>query len=495
MKPFTSLSRYAAAVSLWTMVAYNIPFLQFAAQHAECPLWRNVLMIISLVLVLLVLHYMLIYLLVYALRMAGRIILAVFSFLNGVCTYFIFRFHTMMDDSMLSNVFNTRTEEASGFFCWQLWVGVLVMGVLPMVYILARRIDRGSARKMGKHVGIAFGITAVLVLCSMDRMLWFGKYDTELGGLVMPWSYTVNSCRLLAMHHNDTQEEILLPDGKWSNTDKQTVVLVIGESARRANCQLYGYERATNPRLRQVSDLHVLLARSNATYTTAGLKAMMEHEANGKLYEILPNYLYRMGADVQWRSSNWGETPLHIGSGYVNRPTLAQRYGLEEKFDHVLFYGLRDEIAHCAFTKQLIILHTSTSHGPEYQERYPREYAQWDESDVVGAYDNSLLYTDALLADLIDTLRTISDRQVAMIYMSDHGESLGEHGVYMHGAPMAMAPAVQYEIPCWVWFSPGYAQLKEDLDEVDQHGIFHTVVHLLGLNTPVYKAQEDWLKE
>jgi len=223
--------------------------------------------------------------------------------------------------------------------------------------------------------------------------------------------------------------------------------------------------------------------------------AMMEHQDTGELFEILPNYLYRNGVDVHWRTSNWGETPLHIDDRYVNRQTLAAQYGLDERYDRVLFYGLKQLIEQSPSPKQLIILHTSTSHGPEYKEQYPREYAFFDENDVVGAYDNTLRYTDALLADLIDTLRTISDRHVAMIYMSDHGESLGENGLYMHGAPMAVAPKVQYEIPCYLWVSPGYRQVKSITDEVDQHGVFHSVMNLLSVSTPVYNSTLDWFDQ
>jgi len=488
------LAWWAAVISIGTLVM-NIPFLIFAIQNAECPLWRNLAMVLSLAVVILTLHYMVLYLLVYFTRTIGRVVVAIVNFLNAAAVYFIVRYHTMMDEGMMSNVFNTRWSEASGFMNWDMWLAIIIVGLLPAIWIVGRTLDRGSIRQMGRHTSIAFGIAAVVTLANMDRMLWFGKYDTELGGLVMPWSYIVNTGRWMVHQAEEQREETLLPDAHFHNNDPETVLLIIGESARRANCQLYGYEKETNPRLSQVKDLVVLPARSNATYTTAGLRAMMEHQSTGELFEILPNYLYRNGVDVQWRTSNWGETPLHIGDNYHDRNHLAEQYGIDNQYDGVLFCGLKTIIEQSPTPKQLLILHTSTSHGPEYHQQYPREYAYFNEQEVVGAYDNSLRYTDALLADLIDTLRTISNRKMAMIYMSDHGESLGENGIYMHGAPMAVAPRVQYEIPCYIWVSEGYRQLKPITQEVDQHGVFHSVMNLLSVETSVYNSDLDWFMQ
>ena len=113
-------------------------------------------------------------------------------------------------------------------------------------------------------------------------------------------------------------EEIKLPDGKITDQQKTVVVLVIGESARKANFQLYGYKRNTNPLLSKQERLKVFEATSCATYTTAGTKAILEPQNSDDLYELLPNYAFRMGVDVSWRTSNWGEPPIHIDEYIVN---------------------------------------------------------------------------------------------------------------------------------------------------------------------------------
>jgi lipid A ethanolaminephosphotransferase len=288
--------------------------------------------------------------------------------------------------------------------------------------------------------------------------------------------------------------------------EKAVVVLVIGESARKANFQLYGYPRATNPLLSRQDSLHVYPANSCATYTTAGTKAILEPKNTDELYEVLPNYAFRMGVDVSWRTSNWGEPPIHIDE-YLTNEQLGQQYpGKYIYHDAILLEGLRQRIESSAKPKVLIVLHTSTSHGPKYVDKYPSRFEAFrpvaqnvEEGEkhperLVNAYDNTILYTDYLLDSLITTLRSMTDWNSAMLFVSDHGESLGENKVFMHGLPMKLAPKVQYEIPFLVWTSPGFRRYKpaSQLPPVlDQHYVFHSVLNLLSIQTSAYDATHD----
>ncbi len=110
---------------------------------------------------------------------------------------------------------------------------------------------------------------------------------------------------------------------------------------------------------------------------------------------------------------------------------------------------------------------------------------------LVNAYDNTLVYTDRLLAALTDTLRTLPGWHTAVLFFSDHGESLGENGLYMHGAPMAVSPREQYEIPFLIWTSLGFRQLKALPAEIEQHAVYHSVLNLLGIESPVYNPDLD----
>jgi lipid A ethanolaminephosphotransferase len=313
----------------------------------------------------------------------------------------------------------------------------------------------------------------------------------------------------MSFSQDEQAEEIKLPDGKITDREKTVVVLVIGESARKANFQLYGYARDTNPLLSKRAGLKVYQATSCATYTTAGTKAILEPQDSGDLYELLPNYAYRTGVDVSWRTSNWGEPPIHVPE-YLTNEELGEQYpGENVYYDAILQKGLRQRIESSQKDKVLIVLHTSTSHGPKYANKYPKEFEVYrpvaqnvEEGEknvgrLVNAYDNTIRYTDYLLDSLITTLRSMSEWHSAMIFISDHGESLGENKMFMHGLPMKLAPKVQYEIPFLVWVSEGFRDYKPEQDlpaVLEQHYIFHSVLNLLSIQSPAYNAAYDIFK-
>lgn len=508
MKRPLPLTVFAAVVTIINLLCYDLPFFRFACEKAELNFWPKTFLMATLVIVLFALTFMLTYLLMLASKRVGRAIIALLQVLNAISVYFVTTYRVILDESMLSNVFNTRYSEASAFFSWGMVGYIVLLGVLPSLFVLLCPIKQ-EARNI-KRTGIVCGssliLSLVLLLANLNQTLWIGRYDTELGGLIMPWSYIVNSLRIASHHRDKNVEEIRLPDGEIIDTTKTAVVLVIGESARKANFQLYGYGRPTNPKLSRRSDLHVLQANACATYTTAGVRAILEPKDKGPLHEILPNYAYRMGVDVEWRTMNWGEPPLHIGDHYLDRRALQQLYPdlKDNPYDEILLRDLRGRIQQSPNAKVLIVLHTSTSHGPDYTEKYPNafkaftpvitnvEQADKDLNGLVNAYDNSIVYTDHLLNSLIDTLASITTRRTAMLFISDHGESLGENRLFMHGVPMSMAPEVQYEIPFLVWLSPGFGELRSNLpDIIDQHYTFHSVLNLLSIQSPAYNADRD----
>ena len=502
-----SLFAFSAIVSLATMLLYNIPFFEYALQNTNQSTGVRLFLIASLVVVMLLVNFMMTYLIMYLLRMAGRILLAILAIINATSLYFILTYNIIIDEITIGNVFNTRYSEASGFFSWSLWAFIIAFGVLPGLFCLLQPVVPGKAKQMGKYCGASLGIVLVLLVANINQTLWIGQHDTELGGLLQPWSYVVNSIRVTSMNMAKQAEEIKLPDGKITDNDKAVVVLVIGESARRANFQLYGYNRANNPLLSKQQGLKVFQAQSCATFTTAGVKAILEPKNSGDLYEPLPNYAFRTGADVVWRTTNWGEPPIHIDE-YENEAKLAARYpDVNRKYDAILYAGLRERIEQSTKNKVLIVLHTSTSHGPAYATKYPKEFevfkpvaynveeGEKDASKLINAYDNSILYTDYLLSSLIDTLRSLKGWKSSMIFISDHGESLGENNMFMHGIPMKLAPKVQYEIPLLVWTSDGYRDYKTNLPEVlEQHYIFHSVLNLLSIQSPAYNKDFDIFK-
>ena len=498
-----SLTLFSAVMSLVNLVLYNIPFFSFISANYNMSVGIKMLFIGSIVLVMLVLNFMICYLLIYLLRYPGRVLIAICHILSATSVFFVNKYHTMMTEPMIGNVFNTRYSEASGFMTWSLYLYILIFGVLPAVYVLAQKIEHGTWKRLGIISGGSLAVSVVLVLLNFNQVLWIGKYDTELGGLVMPYSYVVNTVRHYNIKRAENKEEIKLPDATIANDEKTAVVLVIGESARKANFQLYGYNRPTNPLLSERTDLTVLQANSNDTYTTQGVKSILEYKATSALYEILPNYLFRAGVDVSWRTSNWGEPPVHIDE-YLTDKDLKKIYSdVPKSHDELLFAGLRQRIESSTKNKVLIVLHTSTSHGPEYSSQYPAEFeifkpvcsnvenAKDSISELINAYDNTIIYTDYLLNNLIDTLSAMTDRNCAVIYVSDHGESLGENKLFMHGVPKKIAPKEQYEIPFLIWTTPGFLSVKPQSGVIDQHYVFHSVLNLMSVDSPIYDEEHN----
>jgi len=504
VKRSISLFAFSCIVSLGTLLLYNIPFFSYVAENSNANVGGRIFLLSSLVVIMLVLNFMMTYLVMYILRMVGRIILAILSLINATAVYFIYTYSVMIDLTTIENVFNTRYSEASGFFSWTLWLALFVFGVLPALFCLLQPVVIGKAKQLGVYCASSLGIIILVVLLNFNQTLWISEHDTELGGLLQPWSYVANTIRMISSEHDKQMEEIKLPDGKITDQQKTVVVLVIGESARKANFQLYGYKRNTNPLLSKQERLKVFEATSCATYTTAGTKAILEPQNSDDLYELLPNYAFRMGVDVSWRTSNWGEPPIHIDEYIVNEK-LGEIYPDENQYyDGILLKGLRERIQSSPKNKILIVLHTSTSHGPNYADKYPKEFEVYkpvaknvEEGEknidwLVNAYDNTIRYTDHLLSSLINMLSELDDRNSAMIFISDHGESLGENKVFMHGLPMRLAPKVQYEIPFLVWTSSDFRTYKSELPSVlEQHYIFHSVLNLLSIESPAYNKDFD----
>ena len=492
------LSSMSALLSIFTLVAFHIPFFRHAAENVESG-FNAFFIMASLVVIMLLANYFAYYLLLWTGRIVGKCILA-FSFVaDAITLYFINTYDVIIDDSMMGNVFNTQFSEASGFFSLSAVLYVLFLGILPCIYIFARKTDYGSAKRFAGNVGCPIALSVAIVFANMTNWPWMDRNSTVLGSLLMPWSYTVNSVR----YHNQVRErnrqEILLPDASFSDGQKGVCVLIIGESARRDHFSLYGYSRQTNPLLEQ-DGVKAYVANSAATYTTAGVKAILDHKPTDKLYEILPNYLFRAGADVVWRTSNWGEPPLHIEK-YLKVEDLKVAYpDADEHYDGILFEGLGDVIASSSKDKVLIIIHTSTSHGPSYNKHYPQEFefftpvcntvemAKADPQELMNSYDNSILYTDYLIHTAIDQLKSLPQEwRRCVMYVSDHGESLGEGNLYMHGVPISMAPKEQIEIPFIVWTGEGTDCLK-NLQEVGQYHVFHSVLDFLGAESPVFNS-------
>ena len=499
-KKKASLTAYCLVLSLFTLVAFHGPFFRHLLGSVEGG-FNGVVLTVSAALLLFALDFLLYYVLVYLFRFIGKCLVAFTLFGDAVMLYFVNDYEVLVTDEMMGNVINTQANEAAGFFSFSFVLYVLLLCVLPCIYVFARKVEYGSWKRFFACVGLSLTALVAVIFGNMKNWPWIDRNAPVLGSLLMPWSYTVNTFRYLGAERRKNVQEILLPDVTSVSDSRDVCVLFIGESVRRDRCSLYGYGKETNPYTSRDS-VTALVANASATYTSAAVKAILEPFEAGELHEILPNYLQRAGVDVTWRTSNWGEPPVHTEK-YYRMDDLRKMYPEEDgRYDGILLAGLREEILRNDATKVFVVIHAYTNHGPSYHTDYPPEFevftpvtstvemAKVSREELDNAYDNSVVYTDFLVHSVIETLRSIPDRRACLIFLSDHGESLGENNLYMHGVPMAMAPREQIEIPFLVWTSDPSLRVKP-LEEVGQHHVFHSVLAFFGIGTPVFDDNKN----
>jgi lipid A ethanolaminephosphotransferase len=505
LKNDLKITHFVLVMSVLNFLFFHFPFFTFVIHNIDYKSFNGVLLIFSLMLLMVVLNAFVFYLIFYLSRYFGKALLVIFFIANAIAVYFINTYGVIIDESMIGNVLNTNYEESSSYFSIKMIAYVIILGVIPSIYIIKVKIIKVPLNQFFKTIALTLLVILLLVIANASNLLWIDKNSKTLGGLAMPWSYTVNISLFYKHKADKNEKEILLPNAIIKDKQKSVFILVIGESARSQNFSLYGYTKNTNPLLSKIPNVHHFEANSCATYTTAGVKCILEHKNSDELYEILPNYLYRNNVEVIWRSTNWGEPPLHI-KNIQNREFLkTHSKGNNIEYDEILLNGLKEQILASKKDKILIVLHSSASHGPTYSKKYPPQFemfkpvcnsvelAKCSQTELINAYDNTIVYTDYLLATIIKDLKALPAYNSAMLFVSDHGESLGENNLYMHGLPMSLAPKVQYEIPFIVWTSEGSQQLKP-YKTVTQNHVFHSVLHFLNIASPIYNEELNIFK-
>lgn len=506
LKDNIKIVHFSLLISCLNFLFFHFPFFKFIFNNVDYKSFNGITIIVCFVILMLVVNSFAFFLILFLFRFVGKIILALLFIFSAIAVYFINTYNVILDAEMMGNVLNTKYSEASGFFSIKLLLYTILLGVIPAIIIIKAKIINVTFKRFLVIALASLLFILTVVFANSQNWLWVDKNSKVLGALAMPWSYTANLSLFFIHKNQENEKEILLPDATIKDNRKSVVVLVIGESARSENFSIYGYSKNTNPLLSKTPGVFHFNATSCATYTTAGVKCILEAKNTGELYEILPNYLYRNGVEVVWRTTNWGEPPVHI-KNYLNKEALMKDCkGDGCDYDEVLLNNLKEQIAASTKNKILIILHTSTSHGPEYSKKYPPQFetfkpvcnsvelAKCSSTELVNAYDNTIGYTDYILHSVIEDLNQLKEYRSAMIFVSDHGESLGEKNLYMHGLPLSLAPKQQYDIPFIVWTSDNSLKQLNTETSLSQDYVFHSVLNFLGIQSPVYNEELNIFK-
>lgn len=464
-------------------------------------------------------------------------LLIVLVLASAAANYFMHSFGTVIDTNMIENVFESNAQEAGALISrtWAIWM--LLMGILPVAIISSVRIRHGQRWWWSLLQRLAGALGALLVILLM-AVLFYKDYaslvrnNKGLVKMITPANivsgtghyvdqrWLQGSQQLVKIGQDARKGPLIAAEQK-----KTLVVLVVGETGRAEDFSLGGYNRDTNPQLQQQQVIYYPQASSCGTETAVSVPCMFsnmprEHyDANlAHHQEGLLDVLSHAGVSVLWRENDGGckgacDRVPHTDMTLWN---LTQYCHDGFCLDDVLLHNLDNYIG-SLHNDGIIVLHQMGSHGPAYYQRYPAEFRRFtptcdsnqiqdcDHQALVNTYDNSLLYTDDMLSRTIDKLKGLSDRfNVALVYLSDHGESLGEHGMYLHGAPYMFAPSQQTHIPLLMWMSPGYASayhinqgcLRQQATEtpVSQDNLFHTLLGMFNIQTGEYQPQLDMIR-
>jgi lipid A ethanolaminephosphotransferase len=466
-------------------------------------------------------------------RWSARPVLALLVLATAAATYYMQRYGVYLDTSMLRNVLRTDVKEASELLSWGLALHLLLYAGLPLLLLWRVRLKprplwRGALAKL-LWTGLALALAVGALLTVFQDFSSLMRNRKELRFLITPGNYLWGLGKVLvedARGAAQPRQPIGLdaargPLGANSARKPVLLLLVVGETARAANWGLNGYARPTTPQLAALPDvISFTQASSCGTNTEVSLPCMFSpwgrrqyDEARIRGSQSLLHVLKHAGVDVLWRDNQSGCKGVCEGLPAV---TMAETRlpGLcdgERCLDEVLLHDFPGLLP--ARGDRVVVLHQLGNHGPAYFRRYPKEFErftpacrtpelrQCSRQDIVNAYDNALLYTDHVLARAITLLRAAeASHDTALLYLSDHGESLGEANLYLHGVPYAIAPKVQTEVPMLLWLSPGYAQrfrldsgcLRQRAAQPVSHDhLFHTMLGLLDVNTSLREPTLD----
>ena len=455
-------------------------------------------------------------------------VLIVFLLLSAVIAYFMNHFGVVVDRNMIQNVVETHAAEAFDLLTWPLVIYVCLLGVLPSLFVLKAPLIRGSWKKeLGSRaalVGLSVAALLAIYLSFSANYTSLFRAQRSLLARINPAQAMLSAGKLVRnnMKSHSMTHLVVGADAKASpyDRDRELIIMVIGETARADHFSLNGYKRETNPLLKKENVVNFPDFWSCGTSTAQSVPCMFSHltrknfdSEKAKAADNALDILKRVGVAVLWRDNN------SSSKGVADRVTY-EHYMFSDKNtvcdtecrDEGMLVGLQEFIDAHPENDVLIVLHSMGNHGPAYYKRYPASFEKFTPvcktsdlgacslEEIVNAYDNAVLYTDYFLTKVIKLLKQNDDNfETAMFYVSDHGESLGENGLYLHGLPWFFAPDAQKHVPAIMWFGRKFntkrlVRLEQRRKEQLSHdNIFSTLLGLFEISSDAYDAKLDIL--
>lgn len=459
---------------------------------------------------------------------AGRVLMAVIVLLSGAVAHYMDAWGIVIDRNMIRNISETDVREVSELFAWSALSDITLRGGLPALLLLLVPIHRLTRTRMAMETLALLGATAVATAALL--FLQYGTLATtfrnhrELRLQLVPSNYVkaVHSY-FKGVGTSSAAPQIVAADAVRSLTPSsrpRVLVLMVGETARAANFSLGGYARSTNSHLSKSEITYFSSVTSCGTDTATSLPCMFSNIgardfnlAKAKASENVLDVLVRAGVQVTWLENNSGCKGVCARVPTLPMPKQgpAAICGESGCQDEVLIDALAASLARVN-GDSLLVMHLMGSHGPSYFKRYPapgpfqptcdtNRIQTCEREALINTYDNTIDYTSKVIAQAIDVAQSYQNgMDISLIYISDHGESLGERNIYLHGLPPSFAPREQLDIPMIGWLSPpASVALKVSASCLSSLGkrplshdnLFHTLLGYHGISTATYRAELD----
>lgn len=455
--------------------------------------------------------------------------LAVLLPLSAVAAYFMDTYNVIISDDMLRNAVMTDMRELGDLFGATLVSYICLLGLAPAILLRWVRLVPATSRK--RAVLSQLKLSSILLAMMIFLILVFGREFSsffrehrslrEYANPVYP-VYSLAKLAAAVLQSPAGPLQLLGLDAHvpgW-DVERELIILVVGETVRADHLSLNGYARPTNPLLEKERVFSFTNVWSCGTSTSISVPCMFSHLPDSEFEvdkasheENLLDVLAHADVNILWRDNNSNSKGVADRVPYQDwRSPDVNPVCDTECRDVGMLTGLQEYIDSKEKGDIVIVLHQMGNHGPAYFKRYPEafeyftpvcrsnELADCTSEEINNAYDNAIRYTDYFLAKVIKRLEVNSSRfETIMMYVSDHGESLGEYGLYLHGMPYVISPEQQRHVPVLFWFGDNYHDvdllaLPENLQERYTHSnIFHTVLGLLEMETGVYDPEKDML--
>jgi len=522
-RPLLRIETLVLVVVAWVVATANFAWWSAVGEGRDWGQPSNWIFLLCCFVALVALHFVLLAPL--AFRWVVRPLLTAVVISSAGAAWYMHTYAVMLDPTMIQNVLRTDAHEARELLNVHMFAWVVAWSALPVAFIWMmklRPVAPWRALLVRGGAVLAACVVATLAFFAISRDLTsFLRNEREARYLITPGNF-IYGLAVQSAHHVEDAHVARQPVGTdahlvrvaWEKPPR-VLVLVIGETARAANFSLLGYARDTNPELAKAGVTAFSDVTSCGTSTEISLPCMFSpygranyDERRIRNSEGLLDVLVRAGYTVKWLDNQSGCKGVCKGRG-IDYEKLCTG---DECRDEILTQRLSEALPKTG-TNTVFVLHMMGNHGPAYFRRYPAEFRRFvpdcgtaelrdcSREQVVNAYDNAILYTDHVLAGVIRTLNADPRKlESAMIYVSDHGESLGEHGLYLHGIPYAIAPEYQTHVPMLVWLSNQMTS-SGDVDAgcvsgkshqpFSHDNLFHSVLGLMNVETSAYHASSD----